>query len=238
MTEDIFHSSCKLQRDGLNPHRLRMDKDVKKSDVKSFFGDEEKGRNGFLLAKRLTPALRKEVEELYCKIYQKTICATHVGKELAMGWTLQTQGKSINWAGFAAETNLGQRKSFARRVKMWLIRLAAALGKMFVQVAQEEVLSKYLDVAVDKNPKIALYHDGKEEIGLPCMKPLPQQAKQASRLSDSRHTKRVADVQDLVDFLTAALQKFEAEAEDLQVKVDNASDQLRVCELVDLESSK
>ena len=89
MTEDIFHTSCKLPRDGLNPHRLRMDKDVKKSDVESFFG-EEKGRNGFLLAERLTPALRKEVEELYCQIYQKMVCAAHVGKEFAMGWTLQT----------------------------------------------------------------------------------------------------------------------------------------------------
>lgn len=38
---------------------------------------------------------------------------------------------------------------------------------------------------------------------------------------------RVADVQDLVDFLTAALHKFEAEAEDLQVKADTASDQIR-----------
>ena len=81
--------------------------------MQAFFG-EEKGRNGFLLTEKLAPALRKEVEGLYCQIYQKTLCSAHIGKELAMGWILQMQGKSVNWAGFAAKTNLGQRRSFAR----------------------------------------------------------------------------------------------------------------------------
>ena len=64
-----------------------MEKDVALVDVEALFG-EEKGRNGFLMVERLTPALWKEVESLYCQVYLKTQCPTHVGKELAMGWTL------------------------------------------------------------------------------------------------------------------------------------------------------
>ncbi len=33
MSEDVFHTSCKLPRDGKNLHRLRMDKDVPLVDV-------------------------------------------------------------------------------------------------------------------------------------------------------------------------------------------------------------
>jgi len=87
MSEDIFHTSYRLPSDGTNPHRLRMEKDVPLADVEALFG-EEKGQNGFLVTKRLTPALRKEVESLYYQIYQKTHASINVGKELAMGWTL------------------------------------------------------------------------------------------------------------------------------------------------------
>ena len=72
-----------------------MEKDVVLADVEALFG-EEKGKNGFLITKRLIPALWKDVEPLYCQVYHKTQCPTHVGKGLAMGWTLQTQGHSIN----------------------------------------------------------------------------------------------------------------------------------------------
>jgi len=65
MFEDIFHTSYKLPRDGFNPHRLKIDKDVPLEDVEALFG-AEKGRNGFVITERLTPALRKEVESLYC----------------------------------------------------------------------------------------------------------------------------------------------------------------------------
>lgn len=162
MSEDIFYTSCKLTRDGLNPHRLKIDKDVPLTDVEALFG-VEKGRNGFLLAEKLTPALRKEVESLYCQIYQRTQCPTHIGKELAMGWTLQTKGESINWAGFAAETNLGQRQSYARRAKTWLTRLAEAQKKTFEEVAKAEVISKYLDVEDEKKPSIRLFHSSEEK---------------------------------------------------------------------------
>jgi hypothetical protein len=119
MTEDIFAYAYKLGRDGVNPHRLRMEKDVSLSDVEALFG-QEKGPNGFLLVERLPPSLRKEVESLYCQCYQKPHPSTHIGKELAMGWTLQSKGHQVNWVGFAAETNLDQRRSYARRAKLWL----------------------------------------------------------------------------------------------------------------------
>ena len=68
MSEDIFATACQLGQDGLNPHRLRMEKDVSLADVEALFG-EEKGRNGFLIAEKLTPTLCKEVESLYCQCY-------------------------------------------------------------------------------------------------------------------------------------------------------------------------
>jgi hypothetical protein len=95
MTEDIFSAASKLGRDGVNPHRLRMEKDMSLADVEALFG-QEKGRNGFLLAERLPPSLRKEVESLYCQCYQKPHPSIHIGKELAMGWTLQSKGHQVN----------------------------------------------------------------------------------------------------------------------------------------------
>lgn len=186
MSEDIFYTSCGLPRDGLNPHRLKMDKDVPLADVEALFGTD-KGRNGFLISERLTPALQKEVESLYCRIYQKTQVSTHVGKELAMGWTLQTKGHDVNWAGFAAETNLGQRRQFAVRVKTWLTRIAALQKKSFAEVAATEALSKYLDVKVDKIKGIQLFREVHEE-DLPAadVKALPPTSQPSSLSAASK----------------------------------------------------
>lgn len=157
MSEDIFATVCQLGRDGVNPHRLRMGKDVSKKDVEALFG-VEKRRNGFLVSEKLTPALRKEVESLYCQCYQKPHPSKHVGKELAMGWTLETKGVKINWAGFAAETNLGQRRHYARRARMYLRQLATVLRKRFSEVAAKEGFTKYLDVPDGKQPLVPLFN--------------------------------------------------------------------------------
>jgi hypothetical protein len=162
MTEDIFSAACKLGRDGVNPHRLRMEKDVSLADVEALFG-QEKGQNGFLLAERLPPSLRKEVESLYCQCYQKPHPSTHIGKELAMGWTLQSKGHQVNWAGFATETNLDQRRSYARRAKLWLTRLAEILQQPLYEVAQMEGFAKYLEVKDDKPRVIPLFNDMQQE---------------------------------------------------------------------------
>jgi len=84
---------------------------------------------------------------------------------LAIGWTLQTQGHDINWADFAAETNVGQRKAFARWVKTWLTKLAQATNQSLVEVVQTEAISKYLDVKDEKKPCIQLFQG--EEADLP-----------------------------------------------------------------------
>jgi hypothetical protein len=162
MTEDIFSTACKLGRDGVNPHKLRMEKDVSLADVEALFG-QEKDRNGFLLAERLPPSLRKEVESLYCQCYQKPHPTTHIGKELAMGWTLQSKGHQVNWAGFAAETNLDQRRSYARRAKLWLTRLAEILQLPLHEVAQREGFTKYLEVKDEKPRGVQLFCDMQQE---------------------------------------------------------------------------
>ena len=40
MKEDVFAIACNLGRDGVNPHRLRLGKDVPKADVEALFGKE------------------------------------------------------------------------------------------------------------------------------------------------------------------------------------------------------
>jgi len=106
MFEDIFATSCQLDHDGLNPHRLHMEKDVSLAEVQALFG-EEKGRNGFLIAEKLMPTLHKEVESLYYQCYRKPYGSSHVDKKLAMVWILEAKRVKINWARFVAKTNLG-----------------------------------------------------------------------------------------------------------------------------------
>lgn len=81
-----------------------------------------------------------------------------MGKELAMGWTLETKGVKINWVGFAAETNLGQRRHYARRARMFLTRLATLLRKSFAVVAAQEGFTQYLDVPHGKKAIVPLFH--------------------------------------------------------------------------------
>ena len=76
-----------------------------------------------------------------------------------MGWTLQTKGEKINWAGFAAETNVGQRKSYARRAKMWLTWLADLVELSFAELAVIEGFAQYLDVEDPKKPVVQLFQN-------------------------------------------------------------------------------
>ena len=107
-----------------------------------------------------------------------------------MGWTLQTKGENINWAGFASETNVGQRRTFAQRLKMWLTRLAEVQNLPFAEVAKDEPLSKYLDVRDEKKPCIQLFQprqEDKEEV--PDLK-VQQETTRPPTLSDAQQAQR------------------------------------------------
>jgi hypothetical protein len=68
MTKDVFATVFRLSQDGVNTHKLRIAKDISLAEVEALFG-KEKARNGFSVAEKLSPTLRKEAEKLYCLCY-------------------------------------------------------------------------------------------------------------------------------------------------------------------------
>lgn len=96
---------------------MKIEKDITLEEVEEVF-DKEKSRNGFLLAEKLNKDLRKVVERLYCVCYLRGQTPGHVAKEFAIGIVLdKVRKEEVNWAEFASETNVAQRKSYCRRLK-------------------------------------------------------------------------------------------------------------------------
>ena len=74
---------------------MKIEKGNSLEEVEAVFG-QEKSRNGFLLAKKLTKDMRKTVERLYYACYQKHQAPAHVAKEFAIGTVLdKVQQKKV-----------------------------------------------------------------------------------------------------------------------------------------------
>ena len=114
----------------------------------------ERGRNDYSLRLKLSDEDRRELESLYCAIYQKAFAPNHMAKELAIGWIFQhVRGEPIDWAQFAAETNQVQHANYRVRVKTWLRRLQA-LGDKEINVKID--LQKFLNYTDEKPLKFLL----------------------------------------------------------------------------------
>jgi hypothetical protein len=157
MSADIFATVFDLSREGVNIHKLKIGNDISLDEVESLFG-KEKARNGFSLAERLSPALRKEAEKLYCVCYQKPYAANHVAKEFAIGFVLEkVKNKKVNWAAFAPQTNQLQRSSYMRRIRLWITRLAEILEVHVSTLYATKGFTDYVDVKKEKALLVELY---------------------------------------------------------------------------------
>jgi hypothetical protein len=157
MSAKIFAIVFQLLQEGVNTHRLKITKDISLDEVESLFG-KEKARNGFSLAERLSPALKKDAEKLYCVCYQKPHAAHHVAKEFAIGFVLQNvKQQKVTWVAFATETNKLQRTSYMRRVRVWITRLAEILQVHVANLYTTEGFTEYIDVKKESAPLVELY---------------------------------------------------------------------------------
>lgn len=150
MTAATFASTFRLPNEGINSHKLKIGRDISKEEVEDVFG-QEKSKNGFALAEKLTATQRKEAENLYCLCYQKPFAPTHVAKEFAIGFVLdKVQHKKVNWAEFAAETNVGQRNSYTRRLRGCVQRLASVLEVPEEEIYRDTGFSDYAEKSLGK----------------------------------------------------------------------------------------
>ena len=139
-----------LYNDGINLHKMKIGKGIIKAEVEEVFG-AEKSRNGFLLAEKLSKDLRRAAERLYCVSYQKSQTPGHVAKEFAIDVVLdKVQKKEVNWAEFASETNLAQRRSYTRRLKGWIQTLAELRNVPMKEVYDSEGFSEFAGTEGEK----------------------------------------------------------------------------------------
>lgn len=150
MTAEMFADTFRLPHRGINSHKQKIGRDIALEEVEAVFGPE-KSKNGFSLAEKLSATLRKDAEKLYCLCYQKPYAPVHVAKEFAIGFVLdKVQRKDVNWAEFAAETNEGQRKSYSRRLRGCIARLATALDVPTDDLYEKEGFGDYAEKDVHK----------------------------------------------------------------------------------------
>ena len=150
MSADTFAFRFGLHNEGINSHRVKIGKSITLEEVEHVF-EKEKSRNGFLLAEKLSTEMRKDAEKLYCLCYQRNHVPAHVAKEFAIGFVLdKVQHKGVNWAEFASKTNLAQRRSYCRRLKVWIQGLASLRNVPIIDVYNSEGFSDYIDTEFDK----------------------------------------------------------------------------------------
>ena len=145
-----FTSTFRLPNEGINSHKLKIGRDISKEEVEDVFG-QKKSKNGFAMAEKLTSTQQKEAKKLYCLCYQKAFASTHVAKEFAIEFVLdKVQHKKVNWANFAAETNVGQQNSYTQRLRGCMQRLASVLEVLVEEIYKDEGFNEYADKSLDK----------------------------------------------------------------------------------------
>jgi hypothetical protein len=82
-----------------------------------------------------------------------------VAKEFAIGFVLQhVKQEKVNWVAFAMETNSDQRKSYMRRVRLWISRLADVLQAEVLDLYDDEGFMEYVEVKKERTPLVDLFH--------------------------------------------------------------------------------
>lgn len=156
MTAVTFASTFNLTNAGINSHKLKIGRDITLEEVEDVFR-EENAKNGFSLGEKLSSSLQKDAERLYCLCYQKPFASAHVAKEFAIEFVLdKVKQQQVNWAEFAVETNLAHRKSYSRRVRACILRLATTFGALEKDIFEEEGFVEY---APESKEKLALTND-------------------------------------------------------------------------------